>query len=169
MRLTSAGAAGTVTGSCHLIEIGKRRIVLDCGMFQGPPERELLNREPFPFEPSSLDAVVLSHGHLDHVGRLPVLVQRGYSGPIHCTPATAEIVRIILRDSAHIQEEDWDRAVRKARRTGDENEVPPPLYGEEEARIMRLRRVFMGVFNLGFLSGFLLKNQLLRANCVRFG
>ena len=127
MKLTSAGAARTVTGSCHLIETRDRRILVDCGMFQGTLAER--NREPFPFDPETIDAVVLTHGHLDHCGRLPLLLRRGFEGPIHAVRSTRAIADIILQDSAKIQEEDHDRAVRKARERGDSaDDVPPPLY-----------------------------------------
>lgn len=132
MNLVSAGAAQTVTGSCHLVEIGGKRVLLDCGLFQGPSELEARNHDPFPFDPAELDAVIVSHGHLDHVGRLPLLVARGYDGPIHATRPTREIARVILEDAAKIQAEEYARALRKAERAGREQEVPPPLYGEAE-------------------------------------
>jgi metallo-beta-lactamase family protein len=128
MRLISAGAAGTVTGSCHLIETEQRRILVDCGVFQGAG-LEPLNREPFPFEPSSIHAVLVTHGHNDHVGRLPLLVQRGYKGPIHATRQTRQITEILLLDAAKIQSEDYDRSLRHARKSQAPVEpVVPPLY-----------------------------------------
>ncbi len=133
MKLTCAGAARTVTGSCHHLEIDGLNVLVDCGLFQGGSAMEALNRDSLPFEPAALDAVLVTHGHLDHVGRLPLLLQRGYAGRIHCTEATAEIAKVILRDSARIQEEDYERALRKARRAGREKEVPPPLYTSAEA------------------------------------
>ncbi|TFH08467.1 MAG: MBL fold metallo-hydrolase, partial [Candidatus Atribacteria bacterium] len=103
MNITFCGAAETVTGSCHLVEVDGLRIILDCGFFQGGRQREDLNREPFPFDPKSIDLVLLSHAHLDHCGRLPLLVQRGFSGKILCTPPTAEIAKLMLVDSAGLQ------------------------------------------------------------------
>lgn len=131
MRLISAGAARTVTGSCHLIETAGRRILIDCGMFQG--EVEKLNREPFPFDPGEIDAVLLTHGHLDHVGRMPLLVKRGYAGPVHTLRSTRSISEIILLDSAKIQTEDYERAQRHAERSEDEKAVTEPLYTEGDA------------------------------------
>ncbi len=131
MRLTCAGAARTVTGSCHLLEIGQRRLLIDCGLFQGRVAS--LNREPFPFDPASLDAVLVTHGHLDHTGRLPVLVRNGYAGPIHAIPATRAIAEIILYDSAKVQAEDHRRALRHAGEAAASEEGPAveePLYGE---------------------------------------
>lgn len=129
MKLVSAGAARTVTGSCHAVEIGDRKVLIDCGLFQGPEELEALNAESFPFSVEEIDAVLLTHGHLDHVGRLPRLVRQGYRGPIHCTGATRSIAKIILEDSAGLQEEDYRRARRKA---DAPDTVPPPLYTEAD-------------------------------------
>ena len=129
MKLLSAGAALTVTGSCHRIEVRGRRILVDCGLFQGPREIARLNHEPFPFDPSEIDAVLLTHGHLDHCGRLPLLAEQGFQGPIHAIRSTRSITEIILQDAAKLQQEDWERAMRMAgdrpRETGD---IEPPLY-----------------------------------------
>ena len=108
--LTFAGGAGTVTGSKYLIERGDTRILLECGMFQGVEALRRRNWEAPPFSPEHLDAVVLSHAHIDHAGYLPVLVRRGYSGRIHCTGATADLLVPLLTDAAHLQEEDARRA-----------------------------------------------------------
>jgi metallo-beta-lactamase family protein len=106
------GAAGTVTGSMHLVTANGRRVLLDCGLFQGLKELRLRNwREP-PFDPEAIDAVVISHAHIDHTGSLPLLVRRGYRGPIFCTPATADLLGVLLPDSAHLQEEEAERANR---------------------------------------------------------
>lgn len=106
------GAAGTVTGSMHLVSANGRRVLLDCGLFQGLKDLRLRNwREP-AFDPTSIDAVVLSHAHIDHSGSLPLLVRRGYRGPVYCTPATADLLGVLLPDSAHLQEEEADRANR---------------------------------------------------------
>lgn len=130
VRITSYGAAGTVTGSCHLIEVQETRILVDCGMFQGQEYITALNREPLGFDPTTLDAVVLTHGHLDHCGRLPLLVQEGYEGPIYATRPTYDVARFILLDSARIQHEDWLRAEEHEVRHG--RHVPPPLYTEQD-------------------------------------
>lgn len=128
MKLLSAGAALTVTGSCHRIEARGRRIMVDCGLFQGN-DVERLNQEPFPFDPAEIDAVLLTHGHLDHCGRLPLLAARGFRGPIHATRATRAVTEIILKDAAKIQQEDWERALRKAREKGRKaDDTEPPLY-----------------------------------------
>jgi len=105
MRIQFCGADRTVTGSCHLIEAGGVRVLLDCGMYQGPRQlaRELNTR--LPQNPGKIDAIILSHGHLDHCGKLPVMVKSSYRGPIYATPATIDVARIVLEDSAEIQEE----------------------------------------------------------------
>ena len=152
MILTSAGAAQTVTGSCHHLEVDGLSLLIDCGLFQGGKETEALNWEPFPFEPAGLDAVLLTHGHLDHVGRLPLLVKAGFRGPIYATAATEKITEIILRDAAKIQGEDFKRALRKAERSGKRAEVQEPLYTHEDvAGVMKLfRRVaFDNALDLG--------------------
>jgi metallo-beta-lactamase family protein len=125
------GAAQTVTGSMHLVSANGRRVLLDCGLFQGLKElRERNWREP-PFDPASLDAVVISHAHIDHTGSLPLLVRRGYRGPIYCTPATGELLGVLLPDSAHLQEEEAERA----NRHGYSKHKPAlPLYTAEDAQ-----------------------------------
>src|SRR5208283_4156579 len=106
MKITFWGAAGTVTGSMHLVESDGRRYALDCGLFQGRrKEAEEKNRH-LPVAGSSIDAVVLSHAHIDHSGNLPTLVKNGFSGPIYSTPATIDLCNWMLRDTAHIQEKD---------------------------------------------------------------
>ncbi|MDZ7707673.1 MAG: MBL fold metallo-hydrolase [Trueperaceae bacterium] len=130
--LLSAGAAETVTGSCHLLRIGDARILVDCGMFQGPPQLERRNREPFPFGPAEVHAVLLTHAHLDHVGRLPKLIADGFEGPVLAAPGTRTIAEIILRDAAKIAREDRARALRKARRAGREGDVEPLPYEEQD-------------------------------------
>lgn len=132
IRITSYGAAGTVTGSCHLIELGDRRVLVDCGMFQGTFELEGWNREPLGFDPRSLDAVFVTHGHLDHCGQLPRLIQGGYRGPIYATRPTYDVVRLILIDSARIQYEDWANAHKNIEGAVPDETVPPPLYSEQD-------------------------------------
>ncbi len=134
MKLTSAGAARTVTGSCHLLETGGKRLLIDCGLFQGGVEKR--NREPFTFDTSTLDAVLVTHAHLDHVGRLPLLIRNGFTGTIHAIRSTRAIAEIILYDAAKIQTEDYERALRHAGKEAAETEEGPPivepLYGERE-------------------------------------
>ncbi len=130
MFLTFIGAAGTVTGSKTLVESHGARILVDCGLFQGPRELRQRNRETFPLPPADLSAVVLTHAHLDHCGYLPALVRDGFAGPVFCTPNTAELAAIVLRDSAKLQEEDTAFAVRKGySRHAD----PAPLYDSTDA------------------------------------
>jgi metallo-beta-lactamase family protein len=115
MRIQFCGADRTVTGSCHLIEVNGLRILLDMGMYQGPrDEANRLNRF-LPDDSAHADALILSHGHLDHCGKLPVLVKGGYKGPIYCTPATLQVSRIVMEDAARIQQEDAEYLNRRAR------------------------------------------------------
>ena len=130
MELRFFGAAREVTGSCHQIDNGKSRILLDCGMFQGPRRLERLNRIPHGLEVNSIDAVILSHGHLDHCGRLPLLIKAGYRGPIYATEGSIDIASLILRDAAHIQENDVKRENRRRRRAG--RKPIDPLYDSRD-------------------------------------
>ncbi len=100
------GAAGTVTGSRHMVMAGKERVLVDCGMYQGLKKLRLMNWEPFPFDPAELPFVVLTHTHIDHIGMLPRLVRCGFKGAVICTPATRELAKLLLMDAAHLQEED---------------------------------------------------------------
>ena len=110
--LTFHGAAGTVTGSKYLLQHGQRRVLVDCGLYQGEREWRRLNWATLPFDPEALSDVVLTHAHLDHCGYVPALVRQGFSGPIWATRGTAELAAIVLRDSAHLQEEDAENARR---------------------------------------------------------
>ncbi|HWQ85557.1 MBL fold metallo-hydrolase [Brevundimonas sp.] len=128
--LTSLGGAGTVTGSKHLLEADGRRILIDCGLFQGLKTLREQNWAPLQVEPSSIDAVVLTHAHLDHSGYLPKLVKDGFRGPILASAATRDVAEIILRDSGHIQEKDAEQA----NRYGYGKHKPAlPLYGVHDA------------------------------------
>ena len=133
IKLSFLGAAQNVTGSRHLLEADGARVLVDCGLYQ---ERKFLARnwEAFPVSPKKLDAVLLTHAHLDHCGLLPKLVREGFAGPIYCTAATAEIARIVLLDSAHIQEEDAEHKRRRHRKEGRKGPYPVvPLYTVAEA------------------------------------
>ncbi len=131
MKLSFLGAAGTVTGSKYLVEHEGRRVLIDCGLFQGYKNLRLLNWEPLPFDPRKLDGVVLTHAHLDHSGAVPRLVQQGYGGRIHATPASIELCGLLLPDSARLQEEDAEYA----NRHGSSRHKPAlPLYTEDDAR-----------------------------------
>jgi metallo-beta-lactamase family protein len=105
-RVTFLGAARSVTGSMHLVEVGPHRLLLDCGLTRGPREETRLRNRHFPFDPATIDAVILSHAHVDHCGNLPNLVRQGFAGPIWCTPATRDLIAVMLADSARIQEDD---------------------------------------------------------------
>ena len=135
MKLTSYGGADGVTGSKHLVEFGGARILLDCGLFQGLKLHRERNWLPLPFDVASLDAVVLSHAHLDHSGFLPVLVKRGYRGPVYASTATRDLADVLLRDSAHLQEED----ARRVNRYGiSKHGKALPLYtGADAARAVK--------------------------------
>ncbi len=133
IRLKFLGAAENVTGSRFLLEADEHRFLIDCGMHQ---ERNLRERDwaPFPVEPSSIDAVLITHAHLDHCGYLPKLVREGFTGPVYCTPATAEIMKISLLDSAHLQESDAENKRRRHEREGREGPHPEvPLYTVQDA------------------------------------
>ena len=124
MRISFHGADREVTGSCHLIECAGKRILIDCGMFQGSRDLDDDNAEPFGFEAAAIDFLLLTHAHLDHCGRLPLLLKRGFRGEIIATAATRELSRLVMIDSARLQEE---AAARKARRPRN-GEPPEPLY-----------------------------------------
>lgn len=126
IELSFHGGVEGVTGSCHLLEAGGLTILVDCGLFQGEPEREEMNYEGFGFDPSSVDCMLLTHGHLDHCGRIPVLVKKGFRGKVISTSATLDIAKIVLMDTAHINEEDYVHSRRLLERRG---ETPrEPLY-----------------------------------------
>jgi metallo-beta-lactamase family protein len=131
MKITFCGAAGEVTGSQHLIECGKLKVLLDCGLFQGHRAESRRKNENFFHDPSNLDAVILSHAHIDHCGNLPSLFRRGYRGPVFCTDATADVADIMLLDSVHIQEEDAQHLDKRRPPNAPRTQ---PLYGEKEVR-----------------------------------
>ena len=133
MKLSFHGADRGVTGSCHMIECAGRRLLVDCGMYQGGRELNEENAEPFGFDPASIDYVLLTHAHLDHCGRLPLLVKRGFRGEIITTAASRELARLVMLDSAHLQEEEARYQARKAARRGANHEAAPPLYTVHDA------------------------------------
>ena len=131
MRLEFLGAAHTVTGSCYLLETGKDRYLVDCGMFQGSKRIREYNYEEFSFNPADIDGVLLTHAHVDHCGMIPKLVREGFKGTVYATQSTCDLAKIMLPDSAHIQESDAEMLNRKGQRRGD---APvEPLYGINDA------------------------------------
>ncbi len=141
MEVRFFGAAGEVTGSCHIVRVGDRRILLDCGLIQGGPKDEARNSEPFPFDPAALDAVVLSHAHIDHSGRLPLLVRAGFRGPIYAQTATRDLCRIMLKDSGFLQEKDAEIESRKRARKGLAPVEPLYTVSDASAAVRRIRTV----------------------------
>lgn len=131
MKIQFLGATGTVTGSKYLVSIGASKILLDCGLFQGYKQLRLRNWEPLPFAMHELDAVVLTHAHLDHSGYIPLLIKQGFRGKIFCSEATYELCKLLLPDSGHIQEED---AAYANRHRFSKHNPAQPLYTEEDAR-----------------------------------
>jgi metallo-beta-lactamase family protein len=127
------GATGEVTGSCHLVTVGKHKILLDCGLIQGRAKDEARNRESFPFDPASIDVVVLSHAHIDHSGRLPLLVKSGFRGSIYTHRACRDLCRIMLKDSAFLNEKDVQWENRKRARKG--LDLIKAMYTVEDAQI----------------------------------
>ena len=105
MKLSFYGAAREVTGSCHGVEVGGYRLLIDCGLVQGSEEK---NGQDFPFDPSQIDAVIVTHAHIDHTGRLPLLLRQGFRGKVYATAVTMKLMDIMLKDSANIQEQDTE-------------------------------------------------------------
>jgi metallo-beta-lactamase family protein len=128
----SFGAAKIVTGSAHLLDTTKSKILIDCGMFQGLNEH--LNYEPLGFDPKEIDALILTHGHLDHVGRIPLLYKYGFKGKVFAHPATFDIAKVVLMDAAKLQEEDYQTRYKKALRKGKEKFIRKPLYTRDEVK-----------------------------------
>lgn len=133
MKISFHGATEGVTGSCHLIQVAGKKILIDCGLFQGSREVEETNASPFGFDPASIDYLLLTHAHLDHCGRTPLLVKRGFKGEIITTSATQELARIIMLDSAFLNEQDVRRKNRRLKRKKQSAERIEPLYTTEDA------------------------------------
>ncbi|MCQ2547232.1 MAG: MBL fold metallo-hydrolase [Clostridia bacterium] len=131
MKIQFCGATTGVTGSCHLITTENHKVLLDCGQYQGGKAQEEMNYEEFPFDPSEIEYMVLSHAHIDHCGRIPLLVKRGFRGQIYCTDATADLLEIMLKDSGHIHEQEAEWKNRKNARAG--RPLVEPLYTEKDA------------------------------------
>lgn len=130
MNLQFLGATDTVTGSKYLVRSGSHQLLVDCGLFQGWKQLRLRNRDKLPVEPADIEAVILTHAHIDHSGYLPVLVRRGFRGKVYCTPATADLCRILLPDSGHLQEEEAEFANRHG---FSKHAQARPLYTKEDA------------------------------------
>lgn len=172
MKLRFLGAAGTVTGSRYLLSHQNTRLLIDCGLFQGVKNIRSRNWKPFPFPPGDINAVVLTHAHLDHSGYLPRLMREGFRGPVWCTPATKALAEIMLPDSAHIQEED----ARHANRHGYSKHSPAePLYTSEDAeRVLKQFRhqdfgkpFEIGPFRISFSpAGHILGSASVRVECA---
>lgn len=141
MKLTFFGAAGTVTGSCHLIEAGAMKILVDCGMFQGTRVLRERNYQPFPFHPGEIDFVLLTHAHIDHSGLLPKLVKQGFRGTVYTCGVTVELCEVMLPDSGYIQEMEVERLNRKNARAG--KPLLEPTYTAEDA--VECIRSFQGI------------------------
>lgn len=131
MKIQFCGATSGVTGSCHLIITENHKVLLDCGQFQGGKAQEALNYEEFPFDPTEIDCMILSHAHIDHCGRIPLLVKRGFKGDIYCTDATADLLDVMLKDSGYIHEKEAEWKNRKNERAG--RPAVEPLYTYNDA------------------------------------
>ena len=173
IKLTFLGGVGTVTGSKYLIEAGGKRILVDCGLFQGFKQLRLRNWSPLPIDPASIDAVVLTHAHLDHSGYLPLLVRNGFGGPVVCTPPTRDLCEVLLRDSGHLQERDAEFANRHG---FSKHRPAKPLYtvADAEASLERFAPVafetehdLSGGVGVRFLqAGHILGSALVRISCA---
>lgn len=139
--LTFLGGTGQVTGSCYLLETGTHKILLDCGLFQGSKTVEAQNSEAFAFNPAKIDAVILSHAHLDHCGRLPKLVKEGFQGPVFLTEASFPLLELMLKDSVHLLLKDVEWENRRRERAG--KKLLEPLYTQEDVeQLLSLRQAF---------------------------
>ena len=156
MQLEFFGAAGEVTGSCHILRVNGKQFLMDCGLIQGSRKDEARNRDPFPFDPAKIDAVVLSHAHIDHSGRLPLLVKQGFQGPIYCHNATRDLCGILLEDSASLAERDAEYANRKR------PDKPPiePLYTVKDARqVLKMLKGYRYNHKVDILPGVTIRFQ----------
>src|SRR6478609_9696085 len=139
MKITIHGAGGgEVTGSAYLLETKQAKVLIDCGLFQGARKAENHNRLPKKGAFKKLDAVILTHAHLDHTGRLPLLTRADYQGPIYATPATIDVAQLILKDSAHLQQADVERENRRLQRQG--KDPITPLYDKQD--VERLKSLY---------------------------
>jgi metallo-beta-lactamase family protein len=129
------GAAGEVTGSCHILRVGGRMLLLDCGMIQGGRDAAQRNLAAFPFDPAAIDAILLSHAHVDHCGRLPLLVKRGFRGPIYTNAACRDLLPVLLRDTADLAAREAERRTRQRDHEGPP--VEPPFAWCATTRRMR--------------------------------
>jgi metallo-beta-lactamase family protein len=141
MNITFYGAARTVTGSCHMVEVNNKKFLIDCGMFQGRLTEQMLNYEAFPFDISTIDFIILTHAHIDHCGRIPKLYNEGYNGVVYATNATVDLCGIMLPDSGHIQEKEIEWVNKKRRRAGKKESKP--MYTADEA--MKSLKLFKGI------------------------
>lgn len=144
MKIKFCGAATSVTGSCHLITTDRYKILLDCGQYQGSDEMDEMNFDDFEFDPAEIDFLLLSHAHIDHSGRIPLLVKRGFKGRIYCTDATADLLEVMLKDSGYIHEKEAEWKNRKCLRAG--KPLVEPLYTANDAAIA-LKHVFPVLYN----------------------
>jgi metallo-beta-lactamase family protein len=139
MRVAFFGAAGEVTGSCHRVQVSETQVLLDCGMIQGGRDERTRNAAAFGFDVRQIDVMVLSHAHIDHVGRLPLLVKRGFRGPIYTQRATAELSRVMLEDAARLAQSDTEQENRRRARRGLKP-IAPPYDDDDVARVLKLLR-----------------------------
>jgi metallo-beta-lactamase family protein len=139
MQLIFHGGAGTVTGSCYLIEHDRGRFLIDCGLFQGPKSVRELNYRPLPFAPEGIDFLLLTHAHIHHSGLVPKLCKHGFKGPIHATAPTIDLSSFMLLDSGHIQESEVERLNQRNRKRGRETVVPIYTRADAEACLAQMR------------------------------
>lgn len=148
MKIQFCGATKTVTGSCYYVDTGTIKFLVDCGAYQGSNEQEAMNYDPFPFNPSDIDFVFLTHAHFDHCGRLPVLVKQGFHGRIVCTQPTRDLAKVVLLDAANIQEEDYERWITRAKEGGQSQ------YAAEEGSIEANKKPLFTVADVETMMNF---------------